>query len=58
MQGELSMDVNNFFVDFNTYCETCKYKNLEEFKDPCNDCIEVPVRESTRIPECWVNKEE
>lgn len=50
------MDVNNFFVDFNTYCETCKYKDLEEFKDPCNDCIQVPVRESTRVPEFWTKK--
>lgn len=50
------MDVNNFFVDFNTYCETCKHKDLEGFKDPCNDCIQVPVRESTRVPEFLTKK--
>lgn len=41
-------------VDFKTYCETCKYRAKEEFEDPCNECLEVGMRENTRVPEKYV----
>ena len=45
------------FVDFETYCKTCKYEKTDEGEDPCNDCLAVPARENTRKPERWVEKE-
>ncbi len=45
------------FVDFETYCKTCKYEKTDEGEDPCNDCLSVPARENTRKPERWVEKE-
>lgn len=47
------MDANNFEVDFETFCKTCKHKDIKEFKDPCNECLGNPVRESTCKPLNW-----
>lgn len=40
-------------VDFAACCKTCKFKGLKETKDPCNDCLEVAMREGTSVPEKW-----
>ena len=40
-------------VRFDKYCETCKYKDLDEVKDPCNDCLTVGMREETEVPEFY-----
>ena len=46
------MDSNIFReVRFDKYCETCKYKELDEVKDPCNDCLAIGMREETEKPE-------
>lgn len=37
-------------VDFKKYCETCKHKDLDEVKDPCNECLENPVNTNSRKP--------
>ena len=26
-------------VDFNKYCNICKYKDTPENEDPCNECL-------------------
>ena len=26
-------------VDFKKYCPLCKFEKLEEWKDPCNECM-------------------
>jgi len=45
------MDKNsNKEVSFYIYCEKCKYKKLDERNEPCNSCLEVPVREGTIVP--------
>lgn len=44
-------------VSYDLYCELCKYKDLEEFKDPCNDCLDTPSREGTHIPIRWEGKD-
>ena len=45
------MDVENYKeVDFKNYCSKCKYKNLEETKDPCNECLTEGARLNTRKP--------
>ena len=38
-------------VNFALYCKTCEHKDLEGFKSPCNECMEVPMREGTSKPE-------
>lgn len=37
-------------VDFFTFCELCKYRDLNECEDPCNACIEEGSREETVKP--------
>lgn len=29
-------------VYFHKYCPKCKYKDVEEIKDPCNECLGEP----------------
>lgn len=45
------MENNNKIVEFWHYCNRCKYADLPESKDPCNECLEVSVREGTVEPE-------
>lgn len=33
-------DIQQFEVDFNTYCKLCKHKDVLETDDPCNECLE------------------
>lgn len=44
------MEIIDRFVDYNKYCKICKHRNLEEFRDPCNDCLDNPVMAGTKIP--------
>lgn len=30
-------------VEFWKYCEKCKHYEVEDEKDPCNDCLDEPV---------------
>lgn len=30
-------------VEFRKYCEKCKHYEVEDVKDPCNDCLDEPV---------------
>ena len=41
------------FVEFNIYCQRCKYRNLNEAQDPCNKCLDIGARENTHVPEYW-----
>ena len=34
---------NELEVNFHKYCSTCKYEKIDEFKDPCNECLEYPT---------------
>lgn len=48
------MDYNDFdIVNFAEYCKKCKYRDLKEAKDPCNECLEVPVRLNSEKPICY-----
>ena len=45
------MDENRYMeVDFKTYCAKCKYKNTAEVMDPCNECLDYPMNENSRVP--------
>lgn len=42
--------MNKHIVEFDKYCSTCKHKDLEEEKDPCNECLNEPFNEDSRRP--------
>lgn len=44
------------FVDFETYCKTCKYEVVKETHDPCNECLDICAKESSNKPEKWEAK--
>lgn len=51
------MNDNNLVeVDFNTHCPTCKYADLDEVKDPCNECLSEPANEGSTKPIKWEEK--
>lgn len=37
-------------VYFHEYCKTCKYVNVEDVKDPCNDCLGEPANLHSHKP--------
>lgn len=51
------MDVEYKEVNFEKYCKTCKYKDLDAAKDPCNECLENGMNVQTEKPTEWVEKE-
>ena len=40
---------------FNIYCKTCKYEDVEDVEDPCNECLGEPFNLNSHKP---VNYEE
>lgn len=44
------MRTTEYEVDFEEYCKTCKYKQVAEVKDPCNECLDQCWNEETRKP--------
>ena len=44
------MDDNYKEVYFDEYCETCKYKDLKESDDPCDECLAEPARVYSHKP--------
>ena len=45
-------------VYFHKYCKTCKFQDLPEHKDPCNECLEYPMNLYSSKPVNWKAKEE
>lgn len=37
-------------VDFDKYCRTCKYYDLNEIFDPCNNCLQNGVNLHSHKP--------
>lgn len=51
------MNINNMReVKFAKYCPLCKHWKSDEFKDPCNECLESGMNEETDRPVCWEEK--
>jgi hypothetical protein len=44
-------------VHFDKYCKRCKYKEVDMVEDPCNACLDEPVREYSHKPVCFEEKE-
>lgn len=45
------MEANYKEVSFALYCKKCINNELEGYKSPCNECLDVPMREGTNVPE-------
>ena len=50
-------DRNMKEVRFDQYCKSCKYEELDEKFDPCNECLEYGYLENTRKPCKYEEKE-
>ena len=46
----MSEDDRCRITDFQTYCEQCTHKNLNEALSPCNECLDEGTREETVKP--------
>lgn len=44
-------------VNFNQYCEKCKYEKLKEDETPCDECLEEPVNDDSHKPVYFEPKE-
>lgn len=44
-------------VDFQKYCQTCKYKDTNEADVPCCICLTVPARPLSHKPIEWKEAE-
>lgn len=37
-------------VYFDQYCESCEHKDLNDYENPCNDCLANPGNENSHKP--------
>lgn len=44
-------------VYFNEYCSTCKYSDVDDVKDPCNECLGEPANLHSHKPVYYVADE-
>lgn len=44
-------------VNFPKYCPLCEYADLYEGKDPCNECLGIPMNEHSEKPVCYKTDE-
>lgn len=51
------MRVDNKEVRFDKFCNKCKYGYLKPYRSPCNECLEVGMREGTEVPDRYKEKE-
>lgn len=53
------MPVDNEYqeCDFEKYCKKCKYKDLDEKFDPCNECLDEPMNSNSKKPVRYEEKE-
>lgn len=53
------MNIEDIFVDFETYCATCKhYEEDEDTFEACAECLEHPVNAFSIVPVNWEAKDE
>lgn len=53
------MDCCNYpdkFVEFDKWCDSCKYKKTPESEEPCCDCLDEPVNQHSHKPVYWKKK--
>lgn len=37
-------------VEYDEWCKSCKYRFKEGVKDPCDECLEIPVNDDSKKP--------
>ena len=37
-------------VDFHKYCQKCKYWDINDIMDPCNECLGEPCNKNSEKP--------
>lgn len=42
--------MNGKIVEYDKYCYQCVNKDVCEVENPCNECLDNPVREDTKKP--------
>lgn len=48
------MDINEEkLVEFDKYCQTCRFKDLKEEDEPCAECLDNPVNLFSHKPLKW-----
>lgn len=52
------MDDQYKIVLFDQYCPTCKHKDLDENKEPCEECLSNPINLYSHRPIKWEEAEE
>lgn len=40
-------------VYFYEYCQKCKFRNKEEYEEPCDECLDMPYNEDSHKPICF-----
>ena len=53
VEQEVQMEYIYKEVNFSKYCPLCEYADLYEEKDPCNECLGVPMYEHSEKPVCY-----
>lgn len=51
------MEIREKIVDFKKYCETCKHKDTDECKNPCNECLDNPANVDSHKPVNYEQKD-
>ena len=51
------MEIKNKIVRFDKYCPKCEYCDLDEGKDPCNECLYSPANQNSQKPINFKEKE-
>lgn len=50
------MELRDKEVRFDLYCKDCTHRFDRETTDPCNDCLDMPVKRHSAIPIHWERK--
>lgn len=51
------MEYPNKEVRFDLYCHKCKYKEKDDYDEPCFSCLGEPVKEYSHRPVNWKERE-
>lgn len=51
------MEVVTKLVNYDQYCKSCEHFNKESYENPCHECLSTPVREYSRKPLCYKERE-
>lgn len=52
------MEIRDKIVEFDKYCEKCRFKDKKESDEPCHECLIYPVNENSKKPVKFEEKKE